>query len=303
MKRFAIAAAFLLASCATPMRTDAGPELAITIDDLPVHGSYPPGVTPRQVSDQMLAALKAGGVGGVYGFVNGVKVEDEPRTEDVLQGWRSAGMLLGNHGWSHRHLSEMSLAEFEHELVKNEPLLARTAGRSDWRWFRYPFLDEGKDAAQRAAARQVLASHGYGVAAVSMSFGDWEWTAPYARCVARHDSAAVAELERMYMAAAQESIDASRDAARKIFGRDVPYVLLMHVSAMSAHMMPRLLQLYRAAGFRFVSLPEAESDPAYRSYTDLSLPAPPSPQEMARARGVTLIRPTDYTARLDQMCA
>ena len=303
MRRLVLTAAFLLASCATVPPHSAQPELAITIDDLPVHGSYPPGVTPQQVGAEMIGALKAGGVTGVYGFVNGVKIDDDPATERVLDGWHAAGMMLGNHGWSHRHLSEMSLADFEHELVKNEAVLARSAGRSDWHWFRYPFLDEGKDSAQRAGARQVLASHGYRVAAVSMSFGDWQWTAPYARCVASHDSAAVAELERMYMAAAQENIDASRDAARKIFGRDIPYVLLMHVSAMSAHMMPRLLQLYRSAGFRFVSLPEAESDPAYRSYTDLSLPAPPSPQEMARAKGVTLMRPADYAARLDRMCA
>ena len=304
MRRPALTAIFLLASCATvPAPHSARPELAITIDDLPVHGSYPPGVTPQQVGAEMIGALKAGGVTGVHGFVNGVKIDDDPATERVLGGWHAAGMMLGNHGWSHRHLSEMSLADFEHELVKNEAVLARSAGRSDWHWFRYPFLDEGKDSAQRAGARQVLAGHGYRVAAVSMSFGDWQWTAPYARCVASHDSAAVAELERMYMAAAQEDIEVSRDAAGKIFGRDIPYVLLMHVSAMSAHMMPRLLQLYRSAGFRFVSLPEAESDPAYRSYTDLSLPAPPSPQEMARAKGVTLMRPTDYAARLDRMCA
>jgi peptidoglycan/xylan/chitin deacetylase (PgdA/CDA1 family) len=212
-------------------------------------------------------------------------------------------MMLGNHGWSHRSLGEMSAAEFEHELVKNEAVLARAAGHSDWHWFRYRFLDEGKDPEQRAAARQVLARHGYRVAAVTMSFGDWQWTAPYGRCMARHDSAAVAELERMYLAAARESIAASRDAAHKLFGRDIPYVLLMHVSAMSAHMMPQLLDLYRTAGFRFVSLPQAESDPAYRGFTDPRLPAPPSPQELAKAKGVSLMRTTDYAAKLEGMCA
>jgi peptidoglycan/xylan/chitin deacetylase (PgdA/CDA1 family) len=302
MKAVAVSAAVLLASCATPQQR-VQPELAITIDDLPVHGSYPPGVTPLEVSEQMLAALKAAGVTDVYGFVNGAKVEDEPGTEAVLSGWRSAGMKLGNHGWSHRNLSEMTVAEFEDELVKNEPLLARNDGQSDWRWFRYPFLDEGKDADQRAAARQVLAKHGYRVAAVSMSFDDWQWTAPYARCSARHDGAAVTELERMYLSAARENIAVSRDAAQKIFGGDIPYVLLMHVSAMSAHMMPQLLALFRSAGFRFVSLPRAEGGAAYRSYTDLRLPAPPSPQELARQKGVTLRRPTDYSAQLDRMCA
>jgi len=296
--------ALLLALAAVPAAAQRPEqlEIAITVDDLPVHGSYPPGATPQQVADQMLAAFRAAGVSGVYGFVNAVKVQDQPETERVLRDWRAAGMMLGNHGWSHRSLSDMSLAEFEDELVKDEPVLVTTAGQSDWLWFRYPFLDEGKGPAQRVAARQVLAKHGYRVAAVSMSFGDWQWTAPYARCMGRQDSAAVAELERMYVAAARESIAASRDAAYKLLGRDIPYVLLMHVSAMSAHMMPRLLDLYRTAGFRFVSLPQAESDPAYRGFTDLRLPAPPSPQELAKAKGVMLMRTTDYSAKLESMC-
>lgn len=303
MRPVVAAAALLLASCATVPQGGRQPGIAITVDDLPVHAGYPPGVTAQQVSEEMLAALQAGGVPAAYGFVNAEKAQDQPDTERVLEDWRSAGMMLGNHGWSHKHLSEMSIEEFERELVRNEPALARTAGQSDWRWFRYPFLDEGKDAEQRAAARVVLARHGYRVAAVTMSFGDWQWTAPYARCAARGDRASIAELERMYLAAAEESIAVSRGGSKQVLGRDIPYVLLMHVSAMSAHMMPRLLRLYREAGFRFVSLPDAESDPAYSGYTDLRLPAPPSPQEMAAQKGVTLMRPTDYGPRLEGMCA
>ena len=296
----AVAAAMLLASSAAA-QSPRQLQIAITVDDLPVHGSYPAGVTPRQVSNEMLAALKAHHVPAT-GFVNAVKVQDEPDTQRVLRDWRDAGMLLGNHTWSHRHLSEMTLAEFEQEVTKNEPTLAGLGGRSDWRWLRYPFLDEGKDAQQRAAAREILAKHGYRVAAVSLSFGDWQWTAPYARCASAHDKRAVAELERMYMAAAREDLQVSRDAAHKLFGRDVPLVLLMHVSAMSARMMPQVIQLYRGAGARFVTLAQAERDPVYRSYTDLSLPAPPSPQELAQNKGVKLTRHTDYSARLDAMC-
>jgi peptidoglycan/xylan/chitin deacetylase (PgdA/CDA1 family) len=295
------AVALLLASCATPQPTRAPLELAITVDDLPVHGGYPNGVTPQQVSDRMLAALKAGGV-PAYGFVNAVKAQDQPETEQVLADWHVADMVLGNHGWSHRHLSEMSLGEFEDELTKNEAVLAKHGAGTDWRWFRYPFLDEGKDAEQRGAARRILAKHGYRVAAVSISFGDWQWTEPYRRCVSASDQAGIAELERMYLASAEDNIQTSRDAAHKLFGRDVPYVLLMHVSAMSARMMPRLLQLYRGAGFRFVSLPQAERDPVYRAYTDLNLPAPPSPQELAKAKGVSLQPATDYAAKLETMC-
>ena len=37
-------------------------------------------------------------------------------------------------------------------------------------------------------------------------------------------------------------------------------MLLLHVGAFDAEMLRRLLQLYRARGFQFVTLPEAERD-------------------------------------------
>jgi peptidoglycan/xylan/chitin deacetylase (PgdA/CDA1 family) len=229
-------------------------------------------------------------------------MQGQPGTAGVLERWHAAGAVLGNHGWAHRSLSEMSVAEFEQELVKDEPALVRHGAGTDWHWFRYPFLDEGKDDAQRTAARKVLARHGYRVAAVTAGWSDWAWTPAYARCTARHDSAGVAELERLYLAAVRRSIADDRETAHKLFGRDIPYVLLMHVSAMSARMMPQVLRIYRDAGFQFVSLADAERDPAYRNYTDLSLPPPATRAEAARQKGVRLPAPPDYSAKLNAIC-
>jgi peptidoglycan/xylan/chitin deacetylase (PgdA/CDA1 family) len=294
-----VLAALLLVSSAGALAAPR-PEIAITIDDLPVHAPYPPGVAPLQVNQQMVAALKAGHV-PVTAFVNAVNVKDADTTE-ALREWHAAGFVLGNHTWSHPHLSEMTLAQFEEEVRKDELVLEQLGAGTDWRWFRYPFLDEGKDATQRIAARQVLAKHGYRVAAVTTGFGDWAWTPAYARCTANHSAGGLAELEQLYLKALQESIAADRETARLLYGRDIPYVLLMHVSAMSAHMMPQVLQAYRAAGYRFVSLPQAERDATYQGYTDLSLPPPPSTWEMAAKKGVKLPAAADYSARLAAIC-
>ena len=291
----------LLTSCATVPGNDPRPEIAITIDDVPVHAPYPPGGTPNQVNDQMIAALKANGVPAI-GFVNGVGTEQHPETLQVLPEWRAAGLLLGNHTWTHPHLSQITIAQFEDELMKGDPLLSRLGGGSNWRWFRYPFLDEGKDEAQRTAARQVLAKHGYRVADVTTSFSDWAFTGAWARCNAAGDKTSVSELERMYLDAAKESISVARGTAHALYDRDIPYVLLMHISAMSAHMMPQVIKLYRDAGFRFVTIQEAESDPVYRPDIDLSLPGRVPDWKLAKDKGVKLPDATDLTAKLDAMC-
>jgi peptidoglycan/xylan/chitin deacetylase (PgdA/CDA1 family) len=293
-------ASLLLASCATPQQPSARPEIAVTVDDLPLHGPLPAGETPVTVARGVIAALKAQHV-PAYGFVNGHWAADRPDTKEVLDMWRAAGLALGNHGWSHRHLSEMTPAEFEQELVRNEPLLR--VGSKDWHWFRYPFLDEGWKSPKRAAGREVLASHGYKVADVTLDFGDWMWTAPYARCSDAGDKAAVAKLEQLYMQAARESIGYFRNVSHTVYGRDIPYVLLLHISPFEARMLPRLLALYREQGFRFVSLPAAEADPVYARDVDPRLPADPKDMEGKAASRAPLPAKTDFAPFLDRMCA
>ena len=74
-----------------------------------------------------------------------------------------------------------------------------------------------------------------------MSFGDYRWTEPYARCKAKGDSKAVATLQETYLEAADQSIDYYRELSHRLFRRDVPYVLLMHIGALDSEMLPRLL--------------------------------------------------------------
>ncbi|MEO7277592.1 MAG: polysaccharide deacetylase, partial [Sphingomicrobium sp.] len=201
------------------------------------------------------------------------------------------------------NLNDLSAADYEREVLLNEPLLERLGGGTDWHWYRFPYLAEGEDAAKRAEIRSFLAQHGYRIAAVTMSFSDWQWTAPYARCAGARDARAVAELERMYLEAAAADADYTRMVAVRLYGHDIPHVVLLHVGAMTAHMMPRLLNLYRTLGFRFVSLGEAEADPSYAEDVDPRL-APRNQFFAGRAvdKGISLAAAPDYSVRLGAIC-
>lgn len=280
-----------------------GPAIAFTFDDLPAHLPLPPGETAPSVVASIAQTLRAAGIGGVYGFVNAAGVAADPGLNQSLLAWRAAGLPLGNHGWSHANLNGVPLDSYLAEIARGEPVLARLMGDGDWRWYRYPYLAEGDDPARRAAVRRYLAAHRYRIAQVTMSFADYLWNPPYARCSAARDTAAIARLEASYLAAARESLDRSRALSRALYGRDIPYVLLMHVGAFDAHMLPRLIALYRAAGVRFVSLPEAERDPAYAADIDPSLPPAPGLEGRLAAAGRPLPPPAhDYAAELAAMC-
>ena len=49
-----------------------------------------------------------------------------------------------------------------------------------------------------------------------------------------------------------------------IVGREVRQTLLIHASALNAAMLDRLASMFRARGYRFISLERALEDPAYR---------------------------------------
>ena len=244
-------------------KPDLKPRMAITFDDLPAHGPLPPGETRMEVISKIVAALREAHMPPTYGFANGALVEERPSDIEVLRAWRAAGNPLGNHTWSHMNLNQHSAEEFEKDLVRNEVLLQTLMATSDWKWLRFPYLAEGDSPEKRAAVRQFLGGRGYRIAGVTMSFGDYLWTDPYARCSAKGDSKAISALRSAFLSAAAENIDYYRSMSQLLYGRDIPYVLLMHVGALDAEMLPELLRLYKANGFEFVTLPEAEADSFY----------------------------------------
>ena len=297
--------ALTLLACATAPRQPeaAAPQLAITMDDLPVHGVLPPGDTRTNVAQRILSAFKAAGVPEVYGFTNGFQLEREPGSDTVLSAWVAAGYPLGNHTWSHRNLDQVSAQEFEAEIVRNEEMLRRFGGGELRRWLRYPYLVEGSDSAKRDSVRAALARRGYRIAAVTMDYSDWQWNEAYARCRAPGKEAGLAALENAYLENVREAASRSRALSRALYGRDVPYVLLTHVGAFNARMMPRILELYRREGFRFTTLEAAQRDSIYRRDMEPGLPAGPTSLEArARRRGLPIPPRTDRTASLAEAC-
>jgi len=267
----------------------AAPEIAFTFDDLPAHSALPPGESRLEIASKIIGALREAHLPPTYGFVNGVRPKEEAGAESVLQAWRDAGNPLGNHGWSHLNLNQRTVEDFEADVTQNEPVLTQWMADQDWHWFRFPFLAEGNTPEKKAEIRSFLLQHKYKVAGVTMSFGDYQWNEPYARCKAKGDTDGIALLETSYLAAAENSIPYYRSLSQTLYGRDIPYVLLMHIGAFDAEMLPRLLKLYESKGFRFVTLPQAESDPFYREDTDLGLaPGADSLEGMMAERGLSL---------------
>jgi peptidoglycan-N-acetylglucosamine deacetylase len=248
-------------------------EVAITVDDLPVHGDLPSNTTRAEIAKRMIEAFKAKGVPGVYGFVNAKNIgaNGDAEKDSVLKIWADSGFPLGNHTFSHIDLNTASVQAFEDEIAMNEAPLRVYMGARDWHWFRYPFLHEGDTLEKRHAIRKYLSDHGYKIAQVTLDFGDYAWNNPYARCVAKQDTQSIEWLKSSYLNTASNDIALDRKLSVMLFGRDIKYVLLLHIGALDSIMLPDMLKLFKKQGFDFVSLEEAQKDPAYQSDPDAAL--------------------------------
>lgn len=278
-------------------------QVALTFDDLPSTGTAPPSVTRAQIIDSILATLKAEHMPAVYGFLNSHTLEGELSGPAILQSWTASGNLLGSHTYSHPDLESTSVADFEDNILKNESALQQYAGKTDWHYFRYPFLHEGETLDKRRSIETYLKEHGYKTAEVSLDFEDYLWNEPYARCVFRQRMDKANALHDSYLAAADQYIDIYRSLSKRLYGRDIPYVLLLHVTSFNAKMLPDLIAQLRERGFTFITLPEALKDPAYAIDPAIGYPGGgPIQEALAVARKLPFPPAMKPNAWLEKTC-
>jgi peptidoglycan/xylan/chitin deacetylase (PgdA/CDA1 family) len=242
--------------------------VALTFDDLPLNGTMPRGATQADIVKQVLPIFRKHKLPPVFGFINAKKLEGNPKGAEALQLWVAGGQRVGSHTYSHVDLSRSSVEDFSRDVVQNEPALLLLAPRSDWRWFRYPYLHEGDSLDKRHAVRKFLDERGYRIAQTTLDYEDYLWNSVYARCLDKADTQAIAWLRTSYLDTASAYLDANRAMARLVYGREIKHVLLLHLGAFSPDILPPLFEMLKRKGFELTTLEDAQTDDAYRSDPD-----------------------------------
>ena len=248
---------FSLPLCASPI------EVAITVDDLPVHMDLPPKVTRLDVVKQMLSALDKHGLKNVYGFINAGHINNDDNNYNVLKLWVNSGQLLGNHTYEHVNLNKVNPTEFIKQIQLNDPYLKTLMGDKNYHYFRYPYLYEGNTQQKRDQVRHDLLTHDYQIAQVTMDFQDYLWNNAYVRCVKKQNTKAIDWLKKSYIEQALNSITVAHALSMATIHRDIKNILLLHIGVFDALILDDLLTAYEKQGVKFISLTEALQDKAY----------------------------------------
>ena len=267
--------ALLLAADAIPRTRAAERTVAVTFDDLPATAA---GVVANDVASleeltrKLLIAVRKYSIPAV-GFVNEGKLFVEgagPGDVDgrigLLRMWLEAGLELGNHTYSHRDLNTMPLEQFEADVIRGEAVtrgLVKEKGQK-LRYFRHPFLHVGSELQKRRAFEAFLSSHGYTVAPVTVDSDEFVYAAAYAKALRLGNAAAAARIADDYLRYMDEVFSFFEDVSRRVAGREIPQVLLLHVNTLNADRFEALADALRHRGYRFVSVAQALEDPVYR---------------------------------------
>jgi peptidoglycan/xylan/chitin deacetylase (PgdA/CDA1 family) len=205
------------------------------------------------------------------GFVNEAKLYRDGRLDParvaLLRSWLRAGFELGNHTYSHPSLNRVPLDTFEADLLRGETVtrpLMHDEGLT-LRWFRHPFLHQGKTPDVRSEFERFLAEHGYTVAPVTVNSSEWVFAVAYSRAQAQGDQESVRRIGAAYVPYMEAVFTRAEQLALDLFGRNIPQVLVLHANSLNADYFTALAAMLKQHGYRFITLDEAIRDRAYLS--------------------------------------
>ncbi len=240
-------------------------EIAITIDDLPLVASKmdTPGNIQRSTErfDKIIQAFTDNHVPAT-GFIIGGAIEKGQW--EFLEKFRNAGLMLGNHTYSHKSLNQIGAEKYIADIERSEKVIAPLL--TEPHYFRYPYLAEGNKQS-KPIVLNYLTEHHYVVAPVTIDSKDFEFN-ERAYKVRFHDREQyiIKQLKPRYLAYIWQ---ATLKAEKKSKDKPVKQILLIHANLLNSYALDDVIHMYKQNGYKFISLKEALENPA----TVISYPA------------------------------
>lgn len=244
-------AAFLLAAPAA-----AGEKrIAFTYDD----GPQPDGAfyAGKDRTVMLIDALKVGGVDQAAFFITTKNLTDDAARRRV-RAYAAAGHVIANHSHQHQWAHRTDVREYVADIDKAEQLLEGFDNRRAW--FRFPFLDEGRDEKKRDALREALAERDLMSGYVTVDTFDWHMEAIVARAKEAGECVDIDGVGEIYVDMLVAAAEHFHKMAGDALGRAPAQVLLLHENDLAAMFADDLARGLRAAGWEIIPVDEAYED-------------------------------------------
>jgi peptidoglycan/xylan/chitin deacetylase (PgdA/CDA1 family) len=247
-------------------------QICFSFDDLPVvNYGITDSVYQQQLMNRLIASLNMNHIPAI-GFANGNKLYDSngvliPFQVEILRTWLKNGLDLGNHTYSHPDYNKLSLAYFEKEISKNEPVLKdilAERGKS-LRYFRHPFLHVGNTKEKADSLEEMLKEHGYTVAPVTIDNEDYLFAVAYKQASVKNDTILMHKIRNDFVEYIGKKVDYYEKQSQALFGRYISQILLLHASLLNSDCIGLLVTMFGEKHYEFVTMDEALKDKAYQT--------------------------------------
>ncbi|MEM7690496.1 MAG: polysaccharide deacetylase family protein [Pseudomonadota bacterium] len=237
---------------------EATKRIAFTFDDVPraVGMLY----TQDERTQRLIEGLKEAGVEQAAFFLNPKNIPTNKGADAHIDAYVAAGHVIANHTFSHPRLSQVSAADFLADLDEGAVWFEGRAGTRPW--FRFPYLDEGRDdKVKRDAARAGLAKRGLTNAYVTVDASDWFYEGALEDAVREGQTINREALSALFIESHVEAAEFYADLAQRALGRQPAHVMLMHENDLTALTLVDLIAALRAKGWKIITADEAYADP------------------------------------------
>jgi peptidoglycan/xylan/chitin deacetylase (PgdA/CDA1 family) len=242
--------------------------VAITFDDLPVVCRCETNAERMEITVKLLAIFEEYDM-PVLGVVTERKLEKDgvvdPEEVALMQKWLEAGHELGNHGYSHKDINEISFDEYKKEIVLGERIIKPLAEKAGipYRYFRHPYLSAGDNLQVRKDLDDFLKERNYEIAPNTITYQDYTFSGSYDRALHNGDTLLAQRIREAYLPYTLERWEAAEQQSRDLFGREIRQILMVHANRLNADAFGDIAKMMKGRGYRFITIEEALKDPAY----------------------------------------
>ncbi len=262
----------------------AAKRIALSFDDVPRQpGAF---LSPEQRTRSLIAALDSAGVEQAAFFVTTGNLERPwgAGGEARIRAYVAAGHVIANHSHSHLWLHRTPAEDYIADL---DEAAAWLVGRAGYRpWFRFPFLDEGRqERDRREAVRAALRARGLTNGYVTVDTYDWYLESLTSDAVAQGKTVDRDALRDLYVQSIVEAANFTDARAVETLGRSPAHMLLLHETDLAALFVDEAVAALRADGWEIVTADEAYRDPIGQVEADTAFHGAGRIAAIAHARG------------------
>jgi len=253
-------ALLLLTACSGEAKAPALPaakQIALSFDDAPLGDGAT--LTGEMRTELLIEALEDAQTGPVVFFVTPHSFETRSRAR--IERYAAAGHLIANHSnthpWAHKTDTPAYIADIDAAEAALDDIDKRRP------WFRFPYLDEGRDPVKRDALRAALSERGLRNGYVTVDTYDWYMDGKWQSAVKAGGRANIEGLRDAYTEMIVTAAEHYDQMARRELEIAPPHMLLLHENDLAAHFIDDALAALRAKGWTIVSPDAVYADPFY----------------------------------------